>query len=107
VKDDCRNDPKSSRKILALIAREHTPEKMLALYTKYKANGLTRGEIIKQAAKPKLPKVPMAAEDIAAFCERLDVIGDADHTLEQKTAINLELVKLRSVAYQKMKLFKV
>jgi ParB family transcriptional regulator, chromosome partitioning protein len=107
VKDDCRNDPKASRKILAIIARERTPDKMLALYTKYKASGLTRGEIIKQAAKPKLPKVPMAAQDIAAFCELLDVISDDGHTTEQKTAINLELVKLRSVAYQKMKLFKV
>jgi len=107
VKDDCRNDPKASRKILAVITRQKTPEKMLALYTKYKANGLTRGEIIKQAAKPKLPKAPMAAEDIAAFCERLDVISDWELTTEQKTAINLELVKLRSVAYQKLKLLKV
>jgi len=107
VKDDCRNDPKASRKILAVITRQKTPEKMLALYTKYKANGLTRGEIIKQAAKPKLPKAPMAAEDIAAFCERLDVISARELTPEQKTAINLELVKLRSVAYQKLKLFKV
>jgi hypothetical protein len=80
---------------------------MLALYTKYQANGLTRGEIIKQAAKPKLPKAPMSAEDIAAFCERLDVISIREMTMAQKTAVNLELVKLRSVAYQKLKLFKV
>lgn len=106
VKDDCRNDPKAARGILTIIAREHTPEKMLALYTKYKTSGLTRGEIIKQAVKPKLPKIPMAAEDIAAFSEKLDVITAAELTSEQKAAMNLELVKLRGVAYQKMKLFK-
>jgi hypothetical protein len=33
--------------------------------------------------------------------------SDWELTVEQKSAINLELVKLRSVAYQKMKLFKV
>jgi ParB family chromosome partitioning protein len=107
VKDDCRNDPKAARGVLVVIARQARAEKMVALYTKYKASGLTRGEIIKQAAKPKLPKIPMSAEDIAAFCEKLDVLSDGELTVEQKTAINLELVKLRSVAYQKMKLFKV
>jgi hypothetical protein len=40
--DDCRNDPKVGRSILALIARQKTQEKMTALYTKYKESGLTR-----------------------------------------------------------------
>ncbi len=41
VKDDCRKEPKAGRSILALIARQKTPEKMSALYTKYKESGLT------------------------------------------------------------------
>jgi ParB family transcriptional regulator, chromosome partitioning protein len=41
VKDDCRNDPKAGRSILALIARQKTREKMTALYTKYKESGLS------------------------------------------------------------------
>jgi ParB family chromosome partitioning protein len=36
VKDDCRNNPKALKSILALIARQKTPEKMSELYTKYK-----------------------------------------------------------------------
>jgi hypothetical protein len=79
---------------------------MVTLYQKYKASVLTRGELIKQAAKPKLPKAPMVPEDIAAFSEKLDPLSAGELTVEQKTAINLELVKLRGVAYEKMKLLK-
>lgn len=106
VKDDCRNDPKAARGILTVIARQKTPEKMLALYTKYKESGLTRGEIIKQAARPKTKGPTVDAETLAALCERLDRLDISGLTPEQKSAINLELVKLRSVAYQKMKLLK-
>ncbi len=59
VKDDCRNDPKAGRSILVLIARQKTPEKMTALYTKYKESGLTRGEITKKTAKPKPADAPI------------------------------------------------
>ncbi len=59
VKDDCRNDPKAGRSILVLIARQKSPEKMAALYTKYKESGLTRGEIRKKSAKPKLAGAPI------------------------------------------------
>jgi ParB family chromosome partitioning protein len=105
VKDDCRNDPKTARGILAVIARQKTPEKMLALYTKYKASGLTRGEVIKQAA-PKAIKKPLTAADVSAWAEKLDTIVIADMAAEEKTAMLLEVEKLRSVAYQKMKLLK-
>jgi len=106
VKDDCRNDPKAARGILTVIARQKSPEKMLALYQKYKTSGLTRGEIIKQTARPKASGPTVDAETLASLCERLDRLDIAGLTPEQKSAINLELVKLRSVAYQKMKLLK-
>jgi ParB family transcriptional regulator, chromosome partitioning protein len=105
VKDDCRNDPKAARGILAVIARQKTPEKMTALYGKYKQSGLTRGEIIKQTA-PKAIKKTLAPTDIAAFSERLDRLVAADLTAGQKEALVLEIEKLRSVAYQKLKLLK-
>jgi ParB family chromosome partitioning protein len=107
VKDDCRNDPKAARGVLTVIARQKTPEKMIALYTKYKESGLTRGEIIPKPAKPKAPKVPLAPEEIAAFCERLDLMVIHGMTAEVKVAIVFELTKLRSVAYRQLKLFKV
>jgi ParB family chromosome partitioning protein len=105
VKDDCRNDPRVSRKILAIITRQKTPAKMQALYTKYKESGLTRGEIIKKTA-PKAIRKPLAATDVTAWAEKLDTIVIAEMTAEQKTAMLLEVEKLRSVAYQKIKLLK-
>jgi ParB family chromosome partitioning protein len=107
VKDDCRNDPKAGRTILAIIARENTAEKMVALYTKYKESGLTRGDIIKKPAVPKQPVANIEADAIAAFCERIDRLNPAILTAEQKAALITEISKLRSVAYQKLKLLKV
>ena len=49
---------------------------------------------------------PLAADDVAAWAEKLDTIVIADMTAEQKTALLLEVEKLRSVAYQKIKLLK-
>jgi ParB family chromosome partitioning protein len=105
VKDDCRNDPKAARGILTVIARQKTPEKMVTLYQKYKQSGLTRGEIIKQSA-PKPVKQPFKPADVAAFSEKLDLVLDTGVTIEDKAGFILELTKLRSVALQKMKLFK-
>jgi len=105
VKDDCRNDPKAMRSILVLIARQKTPEQMTALYTKYKESGLTVGEVRKTTA-PKAIRKPLAADDVAVWAEKLDTIVIADMTAEQKTAMLLEVEKLRSVAYQKIKLLK-
>lgn len=106
VKDDCRTDPKTARSILVEIAKLKTPEKMIALYTRYKESGLTRGEIRKKTA-PKAIRKPLAADDVATWAEKLDTIVIADMTAEQKTAMILEVEKLRSVAYQKIKLLKV
>ena len=105
VKDDCRNDPKAARRILAVIARQKSPEKMTSLYAKYKESGLTRGEIVKKTT-PKQARKQLGAADIASFSERLDRMLIADMTAEQKSALVLEIEKLRSVSYQKLKLLK-
>ena len=106
VKDDCRTDPKTSRSILAEIAKLKTPEKMNATYIKYKTSGLTRGEIRKQIAKPKPVDAPIDLAFVDQFYDRLYLLDDTKLTPEQKTALNLNLVKLRGMAYQKMKLLK-
>jgi ParB family chromosome partitioning protein len=106
IKDDCRGDGKTLRSILTIIARQKSPEKMVALYTKYKETGLTCGEIKPKPAKPKV-KATFTPEDLAALCERLDLLVAAELTAEQKAAFIPELTKLRGVAYQKIKLFKV
>jgi ParB family chromosome partitioning protein len=106
VKDDCRNDPKVFRSILRVIARQKTPEKMVALYQKYKATGLTFGEIIKQAPKQKPADAPIDLTFVDQVCERIDTLDYARLTAEQKTTLNISLGKLRGVAYQRMKLLK-
>ena len=103
MKDDCRSDPKAFRSILAEIAKLKTPEKMIALYTKYKASGLTRGEIRKQIAKQKPVDAPIDLAFVDQFYDRLYTLDDTKLTPEQKTALSLNLVKLRGMAYQKMK----
>lgn len=105
VKDDCRNDPRTARRILTVIARQKSPEKMTSLYTKYKESGLTRGEIVKKTS-PKQIRKQLGCADIASFCERLDRVIVADMTLEHKSAFVAEIEKLRSVSYQKLKLLK-
>jgi ParB family chromosome partitioning protein len=108
VKDDCRNDSKVFRGILKVIARQKTPEKMVALYQKYKATGLTCGEIVKKNAKPK-PKptdAPLDLTFVDQFYDRLYTLDDTRLSAEQKTALHLNLEKLRSMTYQKMKVLK-
>ena len=105
VKDDCRKDPKTARGILVEIAKLKTPEKMTALYTKYKESGLTRGEIRKKVAA-KVIKQPLSATDVAGWAEKLDTVVIAELTAQQKTDLLLEIEKLRSVGYQKIKLLK-
>ena len=106
VKDDCRNDPKAGRSILVLIARQKTPEKMTALYTKYKESGLTRGEIRKKTAKPKPADAPIDLAFVDQFYDKLYTLDDTKLSPEQKVALSLNLEKMRSMLYQKMKVLK-
>ncbi len=103
VKDDCRNDPKVFRSILRVIARQKTAEKMIALYQKYKESGLTCGEILKKTAKPKPVDAPIDLTFVDQFYDRLYTLDETKLSADQKEALNLNLIKLRSMEYQKMK----
>jgi ParB family chromosome partitioning protein len=106
VKDDCRNDPKAARGILAAIAKAKTPEKMTALYTKYKESGLTRGEIKKKTAKPKPANAAIDLTFIDQFYDRLYMLEDAKLSIAQKTTLIPTLEKMRDMIYQKVKWLK-
>jgi ParB family chromosome partitioning protein len=106
VKDDCRNYPKAGRSILVLIAKQKTPEKMTALYGKYKESGLTVGEVRKKIAKPKPTDVPVDLTFVDQFYDRLYQLENSTLTVEQKIALSLNLVKLRGMVHQKIKLLK-
>lgn len=106
VKDDCRNNPKAVRSILKLVARQKTPEKMLAQYRKYREKGTVWGEIIPRPAKPKTSPGRLTPKDLATLSERLDMLLADGLTQEEKAAFLPELTKLRSVAYSKIRQFK-
>jgi ParB family chromosome partitioning protein len=107
VKNDCRNEPKAGRVILALIARQKTPEKMTALYTRYKESGLTVGELRKKASKPKQLDAPVDLAFVDQFYDRIYTLDSATLTNSQKMALNLTIVKLRSMLLEKTKKLKV
>ncbi|MFZ4858479.1 MAG: ParB/RepB/Spo0J family partition protein [Desulfuromonadaceae bacterium] len=101
VKDDCRNDPKAGRSILVLIAKQKTPEKMTALYNKYKESGLTVGEIRKKTSKPKLSVASVDLTFVDQFYERIYLLDSETLTNDQKVALNLTIVKMRSMLLEK------
>jgi ParB family chromosome partitioning protein len=106
VKDDCRNNPKALKSILTLIARQKTPEKMTALYTKYKETGLTYGEVRKKTAKPKPTDTAIDLTYVDQFYDKLYTMDEAKLSAEQKAALKITLEKMRSMIYQKMKVLK-
>jgi ParB family transcriptional regulator, chromosome partitioning protein len=109
VKNDCRNDPKAARGVLAEISKQHTPEKMQALYEKYKQSGLTRGEIRgkTRTAKPPTEEAPVDFSFVANCIKRLDALETEKVDPSQHDALVETLEKLRSSAYQKLKVLKV
>jgi ParB family chromosome partitioning protein len=107
VKNDCRNEPRAGRSILNLIARQKTPEKMTALYTKYKESGLTVGELRKKVSKPKQLDAPVDLTFVDQFYDRMYTLDSATLTISQKVALNLTIVKMRSMLLEKTKQLKV
>ena len=101
VKNDCRNEPKAGRVILALIARQKTPEKMTALYTKYKESGLTVGELRKKASKPKQLDAPVDLTFVDQFYDRIYALDSDTLTNSQKVSLNQTIVKMRSMLLEK------
>lgn len=107
VKNDCHNDPKTARGILVEIAKKKDPATMLSLYTRYKESGLTRGEIRKKPRTPKPEDGPVDLAFVDQYYDRLYLLDDTSLSTEQKITLYGTLVKLRSMAYQKMKRLKV
>ena len=107
VKEECRSDPKAARGILAEIARQRNTERMVALYEKYRAMGLTRGEI--RHDKARLKATATEAEegiDIAflARCTRqLDAIEVEKIDSSQRELFLVDLNALRLAVNRKLK----
>ena len=107
MKNDCRNEPKAGRVILALIARQKTPEKMTALCTKYKESGLTVGELRKKASKPKKLDTLVDLTFVDQFYDRIYALDCDTLTNSQKVSLNQAIVKMRSMLLEKTHKLKV
>jgi ParB family chromosome partitioning protein len=107
VKNYCRNDPKTARGILVEIAKKKDQATMSALYTKYKESGLTRGEIRKKAAKPKVLDAPVDLTFVDQFYDRIYLLDSATLSISQKVTLNLTIVKMRSMLLEKTKTLKI
>jgi ParB family transcriptional regulator, chromosome partitioning protein len=107
VKNDCRNDPKAARGILVEIAKQHTPAKMVALYQKYKASGLTRGEIRESAPKPKpAANASVDLTFVASFTKHLTGIEVEKLDQEQSQSFAADLDALRLEVNRKLRKLK-
>ena len=106
IKNDCRNDPKAARGILVEIARMKSPASMTTLYWKYKESGLTRGEIRKKSLAAKQPNASTDLSFIGACSAKIDSIDIALLDQTQRESFLIELGKLRSCAFQKIKLLR-
>jgi hypothetical protein len=80
---------------------------MSALYTKYKESGLTVGELRKKAAKPKVLDTPVDLTFVDQFYDRIYTLDSATLTNSQKVALNLTIVKMRSMLLEKTHKLKV
>ena len=102
VKDDCRNDPKAARYILAEIAKQRDGAKMASLYQKYKDSGLTRGEI---RAKPRLAKTDASLVDLSFLkvcLNKLNALAIEKLSMPQVNQLAEDLEQLRIAAQARL-----
>jgi ParB family transcriptional regulator, chromosome partitioning protein len=104
VKDDCRNDPKTSRSILVAIASHKTQTVMTNLYTKYKESGLTRGEIRARVTHPKPADAPIDLSFTTIFQKRISTLDITKLSNEQMESLRIYFAELVKLIDEKVKL---
>lgn len=114
IKDECRTERSASISILVEIAKQPTPQKMTALYEKYKSRGLTRGELRSQRSSLKSEQALMVAARtaeevsndpsfVAKFANRLAGYDIKKLVGGEAEAILIDLVALQLVVKDKIK----
>jgi len=106
VKNDCRTDPKTSRGVLVEIAKQATAKKMIAVYQKCKASGMTRGEL-RETVRQKKSTQPLDLDFLRRFTQRLDSLQVGSLDAEQVATVTTGLEELRTVLNKKMKSLKL
>lgn len=105
VKEDARQNPKCSRRVLLEIVRTKKKDKgMLALYNKYKEKGLTSGEIKDQARKAKGTAevgVKQIIYQVKNVKNRMDALSFEGLSEEDKGKLEGEIRNLMNLASEK------
>lgn len=107
IKDDCRKDPRVSRRALAEIAKEKSPARMLALYGKYKASGLTHGEIRALTRKRPSADGRVDIKFVTNFTKRLHGFNLSRLDLARTELLLSELDTLRLEVNRKLRILKL
>jgi len=104
VKDECRTNPRASRSLLVKIAREHSQERMRALYQKYK--DALSGER-ERGGRQTAVHTQGDFTFLRRCTRRIDAldVGTLDDSGTRELAE--ELRALRSAAFKKLKLMRV
>lgn len=97
IRDECRSNNLVPRGILVEVAKKRSQQKMLALYSKYKERGLTRGEMRKVTRKPQTTTTGAALQiAIKQVIRKIDRIYEMGFdTQEEKQQVETYLHDLK------------
>jgi len=93
IRDDCRNNPKASRKVLLEISKQVNRSKMRSMYERFKVSGVTEGRVRMRVRSKGVGPVDLAF--VRRFTHRLDLLqfGNLDKEQAQGLLEDLELLK--------------
>ena len=96
IRDECRVNPKCSRRVLVEIAKKKQDKAMLSLYKKYKDRGLTSDEV-RHITRARKDDVESAIKMVRGLTTRLNHINSSDNwDFQKKQALLGELARLSS-----------
>jgi len=95
IRDECRSDPTVPRAVLIAIAQKKQERSMLRLYNEYRAKGLTREEIKKEAGDRKARTASQYANLIDALDKQLCALDRNNWTEDDKVLLRDTLVNHR------------
>lgn len=97
IKNDCRHNNLVPRGILVEVAKKRKPQTMMALYNKYKARGLTRGEVRKVSRQARKTSPGASLQNsITQMMRKIELAYELGfNTDEEKKLIESQLLELK------------
>ncbi|UFS72107.1 ParB/RepB/Spo0J family partition protein [Geomonas sp. RF6] len=105
IRDDCRSNPKASRKILLEISKQATHSKMKALYKRFKVRGASDGHFKARSRTRSVQGVDV--NFVRRFTQRIDLLHLGNLDKEQSESLMADLEVLRSALSKKIRTLKM